>query len=161
MWNDVFLPPTRDRFESEGLFLKELICQSGSVALIKSLQVLSQRQDLFKKILRKTELNDVRVAVWNSVIATVVDSVPNTFTKDDMLKIVAKEWNVDANAIKEVVLFDNDMDAVSGASIGQVYKGKLRSGKQLRNLFGEDQESYDYWSGRTVSVFVCFYRFYP
>jgi len=75
-------------FDKKGSLLKRCVCSSSSVALLKSIQVLSLRPDLLSKLVKSSPLNTQRVNIWNDVLSTVVDSVPPTFSSDQMLLFV-------------------------------------------------------------------------
>ena len=153
-----------------GKELREAFVQSRSVALIKSGQALSLRPDL------------IRNKIWAEELGKLVDAVGAFSDSEAMgiirseLRDVAKpmeassaQWKDSfrkrkrlANSKLEKIVandpvlslfeFENDYRAVASASIGQVYKAKIRKGPQLEAALGV--ENARKWGGRVVAIKV-------
>jgi len=148
--------------------LRGYLIQSGSVALIKSGQALSLRPDL------------LRNKHWAEELGKLVDAV-GSFPSKQALKIIKSElrdvksrlevtkstWQTsprrrsDLNRLQKVIesdpvlsLFEfaNAAEPVASASIGQVYKARLRRGPQLEAAIGMDEAAK--WGGKTVAIKV-------
>jgi predicted unusual protein kinase regulating ubiquinone biosynthesis (AarF/ABC1/UbiB family) len=59
---------------------------------------------------------------------------------------------VASDPILSLFEFDNDNKAVASASIGQVYKAKIRRGPQLEAAIGKENAAK--WGGKTVAIKV-------
>lgn len=85
--------------------------------------------------------------------------VTKTSWKDQMKKKKAKnkrlssvERVVEKDPILSIFEFYNDNKAVASASIGQVYKAKIRRGPQLEAAIGKEEAAK--WGGKTVAIKV-------
>lgn len=148
-----------------GVELRMHLVRSRSVALIKSGQALSLRPDLINKI-------------WADELGKLVDAV-GAFPDDAAMKIMIHELEnihprlkaanipsilkpkngiskVEAIVAKDPVLslfeFYNDNRAVASASIGQVYKARIRKGPQLEAAIGAKEAAK--WGGKVVAIKV-------
>ena len=151
-----------------GSELRQHLVNSGSVALIKSGQALSLRPDLLKN------------KIWSEELSKLVDAV-GSFSDVTAMNIIRKELKeitprltavqnsgkvpqqvrgkmsrIGAKFANDPVLslfeFANDNKAVASASIGQVYKAKLRRGPLLEAAIGKKQA--EYWGGKAVAIKV-------
>ncbi|GMH99979.1 hypothetical protein TrST_g6176 [Triparma strigata] len=138
-------------FSEEGLHLKSLVCGSKSVALLKSIQVLTLRTDLSSFLLKKSPLNTVRLQLWNAQLSTTVSDVPLTFSPSFALEQISLAWNVPLASVKKIITF-TEPNAIAGASIGQVYKIRLNPCPELTSLLGP--QSVSEWTGRDVALKV-------
>jgi predicted unusual protein kinase regulating ubiquinone biosynthesis (AarF/ABC1/UbiB family) len=156
-----------------GQQLRHLLVNSGSVALIKSGQALSLRPDLIKNEIWADELGKLVDAV-----GSFPDEQAFTIMEEEWqdlvprLRVTRSTWkkqqlpqnpsprrrrNKLANMVaKSDVLslfeFDNDYKAVASASIGQVYKARVRGGPQLEAAIGPVAAAQ--WGGKTVAIKV-------
>jgi len=167
--NGVFDLPSVQR--QRGKELREAFVASRSVALIKSGQALSLRPDLIKnkiwaeelgklvdavgsfsdfeamKII-KSELKDVDITMKNSPVQW-----KESFRKRKALPKSSKlEKIVTNDPLLSLFEFENDYRAVASASIGQVYKAKIRKGPQLEAALGP--ENARKWGGKVVAIKV-------
>jgi predicted unusual protein kinase regulating ubiquinone biosynthesis (AarF/ABC1/UbiB family) len=155
-----------------GRELRDLLINSNSVALIKSGQALSLRPDLVlnpywaeelgnlvdavgafpdkvaMKILR-SELSDLRLRIENSRLrgeerANINKNLSNKLSKAQKM--------VMADSVLSLFEFYNDNKAVASASIGQVYKARIRPGPQLEAAIGAKEALK--WGGKMVAVKV-------
>jgi len=146
-----------------GAQLREILVASGSVALIKSGQALSLRPDL------------LRNRLWAKELGKLVDAV-GSFNDVDAMKIMRKELGdlptvkvskrangerrkrsklermVESDPILSLFEFQNSNKAVASASIGQVYKARIKRGEALVAALGEAEASK--WGGKTVAIKV-------
>ena len=148
--NDLTSRNTQQGYERKGHLFLYLVHNSRSVALLKSAQALSLRGDLFDPIRRKLKADKDRVAIWTKCMQSVTDDVPITFGQSEMKKIVASELGITAGQVDEVFQFVDG--EVIGASIGQVYKARVKPGPVLRGPVG--QRAYDEWVGSMVALKV-------
>lgn len=159
-----------------GVELREHLVASQSVALIKSGQALSLRPDLIRNRYWADELGKLVDAVgafsdvqaMNIIRVELRDLLPR-------LERTKSSWQTEANERKQRINtggrqngrlppmvesdpilslfdFDNDYRAVASASIGQVYKARIRKGKQLEAAIGTQQASL--WGGQVVAIKV-------
>jgi predicted unusual protein kinase regulating ubiquinone biosynthesis (AarF/ABC1/UbiB family) len=171
--------PTVQR--QRGVELRNLLIQSKSVALIKSGQALSLRPDLIRNEIWAQELSKLVDAVGSFSDLQAMQIIKNELGADlyPRLAVTKSTWEKvskmrrqklkqqAANAgrrlsrlqkmvVKDDVLslfdFDNDNKAVASASIGQVYKARIRRGKQLEAAIGVQQAAI--WGGKTVAIKV-------
>lgn len=146
-----------------GAQLRKILVASGSVALIKSGQALSLRPDL------------LRNRLWAKELGKLVDAV-GSFNDVDAMKIMRKELGdlpktkvskrvneekrkrsklermVESDPILSLFEFQNSNKAVASASIGQVYKARIKRGEALVAAIGEAEASK--WGGKTVAIKV-------
>ena len=151
-----------------GRELREHLVHSGSVALIKSGQALSLRPDLIKN------------KIWADELGKLVDAVGSFDDMDAMkimkeelqdleprLRVTRSEWKrnrrrvkglnrlqsyVANNDILSLFEFYNDNKAVASASIGQVYKARIKRGAQLEAAIGPIAAAQ--WGGKVVAIKV-------
>lgn len=156
-----------------GRELREAFVQSKSVALIKSGQALSLRPDLIRNEIWAEELGKLVDAVgsFSDVEAMKIikaqlqkDLLPNLkATKDrwytsfqERSKAASRGLRIEKMVANDPVLslfeFENDHKAVASASIGQVYKARLRRGPQLEAAIGVKEATK--WGGKTVAIKV-------
>ena len=144
------------------------LVRSGSVALIKSGQALSLRPDLLKNPIWAEELGKLVDAVGSFPDLVAMDILRDQLSdllpriragRSAVQKKSSKKQKGNTSKISRMcqndpVLslfeFDNDYRAVASASIGQVYKAKIRRGAALEVAIGK--EAADYWGGRTVAI---------
>ena len=148
--------------------LRMHLVRSKSVALIKSGQALSLRPDI------------IRNKFWAEELGKLVDAVGSFSDKQamqimkdelkDLLPIMQetkKTWRegfqnrkgdartgleklVANDPILSLFEFFNDNRAVASASIGQVYKAKIRRGAQLEAAIGKENAAK--WGGKMVAI---------
>jgi len=154
-----------------GIELREAFVRSKSVALIKSGQALSLRPDLIKNKIWAEELGKLVDAVGSFsdfqamtiIRSELKDIVPRMeASKDGKWKESFKKRKGLANSKLENIVandpvlslfeFDNDHKAVASASIGQVYKAKIRRGPQLEAALGKEMAMK--WGGKTIAIKV-------
>jgi predicted unusual protein kinase regulating ubiquinone biosynthesis (AarF/ABC1/UbiB family) len=164
-----------------GKELREAFVQSKSVALIKSGQALSLRPDLIKNKIWAEELGKLVDAVGSfsdfeamkimrtelKDVAFKMDMDAGRPWKDSFKKrkkgllAKSKSSNNAMNKLEKVVAndpvlslfeFENDYRAVASASIGQVYKAKIRKGPQLEAAIGKEMAAQ--WGGKVVAIKV-------
>lgn len=143
-----------------GAQLRQALASSGSVALIKSGQALSLRPDLLKN------------RIWAEELGKLVDEV-GSFNDADAMKIMKQQLS-DIPAIKPKIKnggdknlskiermvtmdpilslfeFQNSNLAVASASIGQVYKARIKRGAILEAAIGKSAAAR--WGGKTVAI---------
>lgn len=159
-----------------GSQLRKVLVSSGSVALIKSGQALSLRPDLLKnkiwaaelgklvdavgsfsdmdamKIMKK-ELRDLptlsnsNVSRKPSALAISSSSSSRRRKKQKLSKI---EKMVASDPILSLFEFSNSNLAVASASIGQVYKARIKRGPALEAAIGQVEAAK--WGGKTVAI---------
>eukprot|EP00978_Attheya_sp_CCMP212_P025365 scaffold81460_cov42-Attheya_sp.AAC.2 len=145
-----------------GSELRQHLVNSGSVALVKSGQALSLRPDLLRNKIWAEELGKLVDAVgsFSDVAAMKImkqelsdlaprlkvakDTIPGV--KEQMEKKKKKkrglsklETMVQGDSVLSLFEFYNDNRAVASASIGQVYKARIRRGPQLEAAIGKSQ----------------------
>jgi predicted unusual protein kinase regulating ubiquinone biosynthesis (AarF/ABC1/UbiB family) len=162
-----------DRLEfvqrKRGAELRATLVHSKSVALIKSGQALSLRPDL------------IRNPIWAEELGKLVDAV-GSFSDIEAMRIVRRELHdleprlkvtrsswlqqkpkeekgmnrlekfVAGDDILSLFEFYNGNSAVASASIGQVYKARIRPGPQLEAAIGKTEA--DRWGGKLVAIKV-------
>jgi predicted unusual protein kinase regulating ubiquinone biosynthesis (AarF/ABC1/UbiB family) len=149
-----------------GIELRMHLVRSRSVALIKSGQALSLRPDLIKNKIWADELGKLvdavgafpDVSAMNIMVKELADiaprlkaaNIPSTLKKRKGLS------KVETIAARDPVLnlfeFYNDNKAVASASIGQVYKARIRRGPQLEAAIGKAEAAK--WGGKIVAIKV-------
>ena len=146
-----------------GAQLRESLASSGSVALIKTGQALSLRPDLLQN------------QIWAQELGKLVDEV-GSFNDFDAMKIMAQQLSdlpaikpkikknkagkqlskiqrmVEKDPILSLFEFQNSNLAVASASIGQVYKARIKRGAALEAAIGKEAAAK--WGGKTVAIKV-------
>jgi len=132
------------------------------VALIKTGQALSLRPDILKNEIWAEELGKLSDAVgsFSDKVALKIlcselkDIAPKIEERQKSLGLVRpKGMDKTRNSvILDLFEFYNDKCAVASASIGQVYKAKVRRGPLLEAAIGKHEA--DYWGGKTVAIKV-------
>lgn len=152
-----------------GAELRTHLVQSGSVALIKSGQALSLRPDI------------IRNKIWAEELGKLVDEV-GAFSDVEAMRIVRTELAEDllprmkaadlpprnatarqpgqsraqtlaqTDPILSLFEFYNGTQAVASASIGQVYKARIRGGPELEAAIGKTEAAK--WGGKVVAIKV-------
>ena len=154
-----------------GSELRQHLVNSGSVALIKSGQALSLRPDLLKNRLWSEELGKLVDAVGSFNDITAMNIIRKEFKEltprlaavqksgkvpPRVTRTIGKKSKIETRFQNDPVLnlfdFSNDNRAVASASIGQVYKAKLRRGPLLEAAIGKKEA--EYWGGKTVAIKV-------
>lgn len=163
-----------------GVELREHLIRSKSVALIKSGQALSLRPDLIKNKIWANELGKLVDAVGSfsdleamkilkSELADVYPKLESTAQKNGVEKNsktkaqkYGKGKNINRASINQLEtfvstdvvlsLFDfyNHNQAVASASIGQVYKARIRPGPRLEAAVGPIEAAR--WGGKVVAI---------
>jgi hypothetical protein len=156
-----------------GKELREAFVRSKSVALIKSGQALSLRPDLIKNKIWAEELGKLVDAVGSFSDVEAMKIIQSEL-KNDILPRLQKTkdlWMDESfkkrqrapgmtqlqrmtarDPILSLFDFDNSNLAVASASIGQVYKAKIRSGPQLEAAIGKEMATI--WGGKMVAIKV-------
>jgi predicted unusual protein kinase regulating ubiquinone biosynthesis (AarF/ABC1/UbiB family) len=160
-----------------GVELRQAFVQSKSVALIKSGQALSLRPDLIRNKVWAEELGKLVDAVgsfsdleaMDIIRSELIDLRPRMAKTRDVwygsfetnrrtttVTTTKKRNRVETVVANDPILslfeFDNDHRAVASASIGQVYKARIRRGPQLEAAVGKDVAAR--WGGRVVAIKV-------
>lgn len=148
--------------------LRGHLVRSGSVALIKSGQALSLRPDLLRNAVWAEELGKLVDAVGSFpdiqameiMRSELSDLRPRLDASKATWKPLQKkrlrpqanrlEKMVESDSILSLFEFYNDYRAIASASIGQVYKAKIRKGAQLEAALGKEQA--DRWGGKIVAI---------
>lgn len=155
-----------------GRELRDHIINSNSVALIKSGQALSLRPDLVRnpywaeelgnlvdavgafpdkdamKILR-SELSDLRLRIENARDKWQEQASPKANGSTKLSKV---QKLVMSDPVLSLFEFYNGNKAVASASIGQVYKARIRPGRQLEAAIGAAEALK--WGGKIVAIKV-------
>lgn len=150
--------------------LRQHLVRSQSVALVKSGQALSLRPDLIRNKIWAEELGKLVDAVGAFSDTEAMQIMKAEFTDlQPRMKVTKKTWVepfkrrkaaavskleklVASDPILSLFEFDNDNKAVASASIGQVYKAKIRRGPQLEAAIGKENAAK--WGGKTVAIKV-------
>ena len=150
--------------------LRNHLIQSKSVALIKSGQALSLRPDIIRNKIWADELGKLVDAVgsFSDMEAMKImkkelgDIYPRLKTTrkiwkntDDRKtkkkrKLSTTEKLVESDDILGLFEFYNGNRAVASASIGQVYKARIRRGAKLEAAIGPEEASI--WGGKVVAI---------
>ena len=155
-----------------GRELRETLINSKSVALIKSGQALSLRPDLIRNKIWADELGKLVDAVGSFSDIEAMRIVRNELS--DLLprlRVTKTQWEplakarrkkrrprsrlekmVESDPILSLFEFFNENKAVASASIGQVYKARIRKGTQLEVAIGREEAAR--WGGKTVAIKV-------
>jgi len=153
--------------------LRQHLVNSGSVALIKSGQALSLRPDLVKNKIWCDELGKLvdEVGAFDDVAAMKIiqrelkELMPQleAVRKSGRMPVPRKRLKGGKEKSKIEIKFENDPilslfefsngnRAVASASIGQVYKARLRRGPLLEAAIGKNEAAK--WGGKTVAIKV-------
>lgn len=158
-----------------GRELREVFVKSQSVALVKSGQALSLRPDLIRNEIWAEELGKLVDAVGSFSDTEAMKIIQHELQHDLMPKLQTskpKWYNtfderrkrpdvrrglrlpkmVENDPILSLFEFDNDHKAVASASIGQVYRARVRPGPQLVAAIGPSAAAK--WGGKTVAIKV-------
>jgi predicted unusual protein kinase regulating ubiquinone biosynthesis (AarF/ABC1/UbiB family) len=132
------------------------------VALIKTGQALSLRPDILKNDIWAEELGKLSDAVGSFsdklalqiLCSELKDIAPKIEERQKSLGLVRQKsiGQTSNSIILDLFEFYNDKSAVASASIGQVYKAKVRRGSLLEAAIGKDEANY--WGGKTVAIKV-------
>lgn len=159
-----------------GAELRHHLITSRSVALIKSGQALSLRPDLVKNKYWCEELGKLVDAVGGFSDFDAMQILQNELSelkprivraeRDQQSSWLDRSANgsrrrkrrpqnrlqklLDSNPVLRLFEFANDGRAVASASIGQVYKARIRPGYALEAALGAEQAAR--WGGRTVAI---------
>jgi predicted unusual protein kinase regulating ubiquinone biosynthesis (AarF/ABC1/UbiB family) len=147
-----------------GTELREALAASGSVTLIKSGQALSLRPDLLKNTIWAEELgklvdevgsfNDIdAMKIMKKQLSDIPALKPATQSREGSNRKLTKiERMVEMDPILSLFEFQNNNLAVASASIGQVYKARIKRGAALEAAIGK--EAAEKWGGKTVAIKV-------
>lgn len=150
--------------------LRMHLVRSKSVALIKSGQALSLRPDLLKKKIWAEELGKLVDEVgsfpdmdaMNIMREELSDLLPRIKNARRMESKNSKQNSgkrgrknrltrlVESDPVLSLFEFDNDCRVVASASIGQVYKARIRRGPVLEAAIGKAAAAK--WAGKTVAI---------
>ena len=153
-----------------GAQLRQVLVSSGSVTLIKSGQALSLRPDLLKNQIWATELGKLVDAVGSfsdldamKIMKKELNDLPlldmkgNTKNNNNV-----KRMNLNQNQLSKIEklvagdpilsLFEfyNSNLSVASASIGQVYKARIKRGPLLEAAIGKVEAAK--WGGKIVAI---------
>jgi predicted unusual protein kinase regulating ubiquinone biosynthesis (AarF/ABC1/UbiB family) len=146
-----------------GSQLREVLVSSGSVALIKSGQALSLRPDILKNPIWAQELGKLVDAVGsfsdmsamkimkqelNDLSSSPINNIMTRRTQNKKLTKVEKM--VASDPILSLFEFYNSNQAVASASIGQVYKARIKRGAALEAAIGKREAAK--WGGKDVAI---------
>jgi len=155
-----------------GAELRDLLIQSKSVALIKSGQALSLRPDIMKNKIWANELGKLVDAVGSFPDIEAMNIIKNELVDlYPRLKVTRSTWKdqsrvrrktkgklnkvqafVESDDVLSLFDFFNDGKSVAAASIGQVYKARIRRGAQLEAAIGPAEAAK--WGGKVVAIKV-------
>ena len=149
--------------------LRQHFVRSGSVALIKSGQALSLRPDLIRNKIWADELGKLVDAVGSFPDMDAMKIIKHELRDlKPRLKVTRSEWKkgqkqssakgkmnrlqsfVANDDVLSLFEFFNDNKAVASASIGQVYKARIRRGPQLEAAIGPAAAAQ--WGGKIVAI---------
>eukprot|EP00548_Thalassiothrix_antarctica_P010160 CAMPEP_0194152572 /NCGR_PEP_ID=MMETSP0152-20130528/53072_1 /TAXON_ID=1049557 /ORGANISM="Thalassiothrix antarctica, Strain L6-D1" /LENGTH=706 /DNA_ID=CAMNT_0038857209 /DNA_START=491 /DNA_END=2611 /DNA_ORIENTATION=- len=149
--------------------LREHLVRSGSVAFIKSGQALSLRPDLIRNPIWAEELGKLVDAVGSFSDVAAVNILRGELDKDLSPRLRAADLPqprvhggkkdkcltklqsmLEKDPILRLFDFDNGGHAIASASIGQVYKARIRRGTALEIAIG--QKEADRWGGKMVAI---------
>ena len=143
-----------------GSQLRQVLVSSGSVALIKSGQALSLRPDLLKNQIWAEELSKLVDAVGSfsdmdamKIMKTELKDLPRlkkNVVSSSKKKLSKLEKMVANDPILSLFEFYNSNLAVASASIGQVYKARIKKGPALEAAIGKVEAAK--WGGKTVAI---------
>lgn len=146
------------------------LVRSRSVALIKSGQALSLRPDLLKSAIWAEELGKLvdevgsfpdldAMNIMRDELSDVLPKIKDAKKMDPNPKIKATANSlkstklmrlVESDPILSMFEFYNDCRVVASASIGQVYKARIRRGPALEAAIGKVEAAK--WGGKTVAI---------
>jgi predicted unusual protein kinase regulating ubiquinone biosynthesis (AarF/ABC1/UbiB family) len=155
-----------------GAELRELLVHSKSVALIKSGQALSLRPDLIRNRFWAEELGKLVDAVGSFSDLEAMQIMKRELADlAPRLEITKKEWQVqgknrtprkgklsrleamvESDSVLSLFEFANGNQAVASASIGQVYKARIRKCPALEIAIGK--KAAQEWGGKVVAIKV-------
>jgi len=150
--------------------LRNHFVRSRSVALIKSGQALSLRPDLLKSKVWADELGKLvdEVGSFSDVDAMnimreelsdllpILKNIKRSEATTTKQRLVTKgrrsrlQRLVESDPILSLFEFYNDFQVVASASVGQVYKARLRRGPALTAILGKTEAAK--WGGKTVAI---------
>ncbi|KAL7578341.1 hypothetical protein ACA910_012747 [Epithemia clementina (nom. ined.)] len=149
--------------------LRNHLVQSKSVALIKSGQALSLRPDLIRNKIWADELGKLVDAVGSFSDMEAMEIMRKELTDIyPRLKVTQHLWKkqkekskkkkklsrtekmVENDDVLSLFEFYNGNRAVASASIGQVYKARIRRGAKLEAAIGPEEASR--WGGKVVAI---------
>lgn len=151
--------------------LRVHLVRSKSVALIKSGQALSLRPDLLKKKIWAEELGKLvdevgsfpdmnAMNIMREELADLLPRIANArrkYSKNSKQKAGSKSIRknrltrfVESDPVLSLFEFYNDCRVVASASIGQVYKARIRRGPVLEAAIGKAEAAK--WGGKTVAI---------
>ena len=150
-----------------GAELREHLVRSRSVAWIKSGQALSLRPDLLKSKILAEELGKLVDSVGSfpdvDAFAIMKDELRDMYPKVKRAKKLESSSAtrssgkrtrlsrlVESDPLLSMFEFYNDARSVASASIGQVYKARIRRGPVLEAAIGK--EAAKHWGGMTVAI---------
>lgn len=166
--NMMKIDKSEDVQRKRGAELRNHLVRSRSVALIKSGQALSLRPDLLKSKIWAEELGKLVDEVgafpdldaMNIMREELSDLLPRlkprlkgvTINKSTASKgrRTRLQRLVESDPILSLFEFYNDFRAVASASIGQVYKARLKRGPALEAILGKAEAAK--WGGKTVAI---------
>ena len=172
------LDSKEDVQRTRGAELRMHLVRSGSVALVKSGQALSLRPDLIRNAIWADELGKLVDAVGSFSDMEAMDIMRNELS--DILPQLGGKRNsklsssspmssirrkgkkkqrlskLEMKVMKDPILslfeFYNDNRPVASASIGQVYKARIRRGPRLEAAIGREEAAR--WGGKIVAIKV-------
>lgn len=149
--------------------LRHHFVRSRSVALIKSGQALSLRADLLKSKIWADELGklvdevgsfpDIQAMnIMREELSDLLPRLKNIKRTEATTKqrLVTKgrrsrlQRLVESDPVLSLFEFYNDFQVVASASVGQVYKARLRRGPALEAILGKSEAAK--WGGKTVAI---------
>lgn len=146
------------------------LVRSRSVALIKSGQALSLRPDLLKSAIWAEELGKLvdevgsfpdleAMNIMREELSDILPRIKNANRMESTTKQNSSIKNsrstrltrlVESDPILSIFEFYNDCRVVASASIGQVYKARIRRGPVLEAAIGKAEAAK--WGGKTVAI---------
>ena len=152
-----------------GAELRMLFVKSKSVALIKSGQALSLRPDLLKSKIWAEELGKLvdevgsfpdleAMKIMQDELSDLLPKIRNKKVMISKARTAERKANkstrllrlVENDPILGLFEFDNDCRVVASASIGQVYRARIRRSPALEAAIGKVAASQ--WGGKTVAI---------
>lgn len=150
--------------------LRMHLIRSKSVALIKSGQALSLRPDLLTKKIWAEELGKLvdevgsfpDMEAMNIMREELSDLLPRITNARRVESRNSKQKTtrggkknrltrlVESDPVLSLFEFDNDCRVVASASIGQVYKARIRRGPALEAAIGKAEAAK--WGGKTIAI---------
>jgi predicted unusual protein kinase regulating ubiquinone biosynthesis (AarF/ABC1/UbiB family) len=149
--------------------LRNHLVRSRSVALIKSGQALSLRPDLLKSKIWAEELGKLvdevgsfpdidAMSIMREELSDLLPRLKNVKRNDATTKKSTERKGrttrlqrlVESDPILSLFEFYNDFRVVASASIGQVYKARLKRGPALEAILGKSEAAK--WGGKTVAI---------